>query len=60
MPECVPTTSLPCADRRAAGQSNDAVVELANAGGQAPILLLCDRAGRRIPPWLGDLGLPEH
>jgi predicted N-formylglutamate amidohydrolase len=55
-----PTTSLHTTDRPAVAPSDDAVVELANAGGAAPLLLLCDHAGRRIPPWLGDLGLPEH
>jgi predicted N-formylglutamate amidohydrolase len=34
------------------------VVELANPLGPGPLLLLCDHAGRRIPTWLGDLGLP--
>ena len=34
------------------------VVEIANPGGGAPLILLCDHAGRRIPAWLGDLGLP--
>jgi predicted N-formylglutamate amidohydrolase len=55
-----PTSSLHTTDRPAVAPSDDAVVELANAGGAAPLLLLCDHAGRRIPPWLGDLGLPEH
>jgi predicted N-formylglutamate amidohydrolase len=36
------------------------VVELANPAGRAPLLLLCDHAGRRIPVRLGDLGLPAH
>jgi len=34
-------------------------VEVAHPGGQAPVLLLCDHAGRRIPARLGRLGLPE-
>lgn len=34
-------------------------VELFNAAGRAPALVICDHAGRRVPPWLGDLGLPE-
>lgn len=34
-------------------------VELAHAEGRAPVLLLCDHAGRRIPSRLGDLGLSE-
>ncbi|HSA80952.1 MAG TPA: N-formylglutamate amidohydrolase [Geminicoccaceae bacterium] len=36
------------------------LVELANPGGQAPLLLVCDHAGGRIPAQLGDLGLPAH
>jgi len=36
------------------------VVELVNPAGPAPLLLLCDHAGRRIPSWLGDLGLPAR
>jgi predicted N-formylglutamate amidohydrolase len=35
-------------------------VELCNIEGAAPLLLLCDHAGRQIPAWLGDLGLPER
>lgn len=35
-------------------------VEVLNPAGQAPLLLICDHAGRRIPGWLGDLGLPER
>ncbi len=31
--------------------------ELFNEGGNAPILLLCDHAGRRVPKALGDLGV---
>lgn len=38
----------------------DGVVELHNARGRAPILLLCDHAGRWVPPELDNLGLPEH
>jgi predicted N-formylglutamate amidohydrolase len=34
-------------------------VELAHAEGRARVLLLCDHAGRQIPPRLGTLGLPE-
>lgn len=35
-------------------------VEVNNPGGRAPVLMICDHAGRRIPGWLGDLGLPER
>ncbi len=35
-------------------------VERVNPFGQAPVLLLCDHAGRQVPPWLNNLGLPEH
>ena len=31
-----------------------------NPGAAAPILLICDHAGRRIPRRLGDLGLPPE
>jgi len=34
-------------------------IEVFNAAGQAPVLLICDHAGRRIPGWLGHMGLPE-
>lgn len=37
-----------------------AAVELFNAEARAPVLLLCDHAGRQLPDWLGDLGLPAH
>jgi predicted N-formylglutamate amidohydrolase len=43
-----------------AARDDRSVVELANPAGRAPLLLLCDHAGRRIPAWLGDLGLPAH
>jgi predicted N-formylglutamate amidohydrolase len=36
----------------------DRVVELFNVAGSAPVLLLCDHAGRWVPPELDDLGLP--
>lgn len=44
---------------RASTAAGVQAVEVANAGGRAPVLVICDHAGRRIPPWLGDLGLPE-
>jgi predicted N-formylglutamate amidohydrolase len=34
-------------------------VELFNTEGGAPVLVLCDHAGRWVPPELDDLGLPE-
>jgi predicted N-formylglutamate amidohydrolase len=34
-------------------------VEAFNPEGGAPVLVLCDHAGRWVPPELGDLGLPE-
>jgi predicted N-formylglutamate amidohydrolase len=37
----------------------DRTVELFNIGGGAPVLVLCDHAGRWIPPELENLGLPE-
>ena len=36
------------------------VTEICRPHGRAPVLLLCDHAGRRIPAWLGDLGLSER
>ncbi|HEX6112814.1 MAG TPA: N-formylglutamate amidohydrolase [Geminicoccaceae bacterium] len=36
----------------------DRTVELFNLQGGAPVLLLCDHAGRWVPPELADLGLP--
>ena len=35
-------------------------VELYHLEGRAPVLIICDHAGRRIPRYLGTLGLPEH
>ena len=35
-------------------------VELYHLEGRAPVLIICDHAGRRIPRDLGTLGLPEH
>lgn len=35
-------------------------VELYHPEGVAPLLVICDHAGRRIPGWLGDLGLSER
>jgi predicted N-formylglutamate amidohydrolase len=39
--------------------SRDQTVELFNIEGGAPVLVLCDHAGRWVPPELADLGLPE-
>jgi predicted N-formylglutamate amidohydrolase len=36
------------------------LVERFHMGGQAPCLVLCDHAGRRVPRRLDDLRLPEH
>lgn len=41
----------------AAFDSDD--IEIFNPNGQAPVLLLSDHSGRRIPDYLGDLGLQE-
>ena len=35
-------------------------IEHFNPQGRAPVLLLCDHAGRRIPERLGDLGISEE
>lgn len=35
-------------------------VELYNPEGAAPVVVICDHAGRWIPGWLGDLGLSER
>ncbi|MGD9507931.1 MAG: N-formylglutamate amidohydrolase [Geminicoccaceae bacterium] len=35
-------------------------VERCNPGGSAPVLLLCDHAGRQVPEELGRLGLSEE
>lgn len=43
-----------------AGARHRPVVEVCNPQGAAPILILCDHAGRDIPEWLDDLGLPEQ
>jgi predicted N-formylglutamate amidohydrolase len=39
--------------------SRDRTVELFNIEGGAPVLVLCDHAGRWVPAELDDLGLPE-
>lgn len=35
-------------------------VELYHPEGAAPVLVICDHAGRAVPAWLGDLGLSER
>ncbi len=35
-------------------------VEIFNAKGHAPVLIISDHSGREIPSYLGDLGLPEE
>src|SRR5918995_2589763 len=44
--------------RSDAGQPQ--TVEVSNLQGSAPVLVLCDHAGRWVPPELDDLGLPER
>ena len=39
--------------------SRDRTIETFNAHGGAPVLVLCDHAGRWVPPELECLGLPE-
>jgi predicted N-formylglutamate amidohydrolase len=54
-------TSLTVAREPASALSHvggDRVVELFNLQGSAPVLLLCDHAGRWVPPELDDLELP--
>jgi predicted N-formylglutamate amidohydrolase len=41
------------------GDAPRGAVEIFNAAGRAPALVICDHAGRAIPACLGDLGLPE-
>ena len=41
------------------GPNDVAPCSIANPDGRAPVLILCDHAGRRVPEALGDLGLPE-
>jgi predicted N-formylglutamate amidohydrolase len=57
-------TSPPAPAETSAASASSAddppVVEVANPGGRAPVLLLCDHAGRRIPAWLEGLGLPAQ
>ena len=53
------SSTAPNQTASAPGQdSTDRLVELCNVGGSAPVLLLCDHAGRWVPPELEDLGLP--
>ena len=35
-------------------------VEVFNVRGRAPVLVICDHAGRIIPDWLGGMGLSER
>ena len=46
-----PADAPPAADR---------LVERFHLSGRAPCLVLCDHAGRWVPPDLAGLGLPEH
>jgi predicted N-formylglutamate amidohydrolase len=51
----------PCPARPATATRPDGatVVERFHGHGRAPVLLICDHAGRRVPAHLDDLGLPE-
>ena len=40
--------------------ANSDAIEVLNAEGQAPVLVLSDHSGRRIPEYLADLGLPPQ
>jgi predicted N-formylglutamate amidohydrolase len=51
-------SSQPAGARNATGL--DQAVEAFNLQGGAPVLVLCDHAGRWVPPELADLGLPER
>jgi predicted N-formylglutamate amidohydrolase len=53
-----PLTSASEAVRTSGDTGRDQVVEAFNLQGRAPVLVLCDHAGRRIPPELDNLGLP--
>lgn len=41
------------------GPGDPPPVRLLNAGGRAPVLVVCDHASRAVPAALGGLGLPE-
>jgi predicted N-formylglutamate amidohydrolase len=56
----LPAAPVTVAAGTVAAPDDPSVVELANPAGRAPLLLLCDHAGRSIPGWLGDLGLPAQ
>ncbi len=43
---------------RSRERAGDRAVELLNAGGTSPVVLVCEHASNRIPPEYGDLGLP--
>jgi len=49
----VPHASLP------PGADAACAVEVYHGDGRAPVLLVCDHAGRRVPTALANLGLPE-
>ena len=49
------------ADRRVRAALEDGrAVEVWNAAGRAPVVVLCDHAGRWVPPELDGLGLPPQ
>ncbi len=45
---------------RLLGEVDPLPVEVLNADGSAPLLLVCEHAGREVPASLGRLGLPEE
>jgi predicted N-formylglutamate amidohydrolase len=51
--------SLQSERRESAGADALQAVEVYHSHGQAPVLLLCDHGGRRIPARLGTLGVAE-
>jgi predicted N-formylglutamate amidohydrolase len=55
-------TGAPVSRARApiATDTGGRVAEVCNVEGRAPVLLLCDHAGRWVPPELEDLGLPPQ
>jgi predicted N-formylglutamate amidohydrolase len=52
--------ALPVLDVPAEASEPLHAAELFNPAGAAPVLVICDHGGRRIPGWLGDLGLSER
>jgi predicted N-formylglutamate amidohydrolase len=55
-----PAPSSDPAQAQGVAVADSAAVEVFNTEGSAPVLVLCDHAGRWVPPELGDLGLAER